>query len=82
MIDKAAAVCAMRHAGKPCVTVAMERVEFLVPIRIGNLVIAEARAHYAGRTSVEVGVNVYSEDVRKGTRHHSNSFCTSLWKLR
>jgi acyl-CoA hydrolase len=73
LVDKAAAVCAMRHAGKPCVTVAMDRVEFLVPIRIGELVTAEAHCDFAGRTSMDIGVEVYAEDIEKGERKHTNS---------
>lgn len=78
MVDKAAAVCAMRHAGRPCVTVAMERVEFLVPIRLGNLLTVQARVHHAGRTSMEIGVDVYSEDIRKGGRRHTNSCLVTM----
>ena len=73
MVDKAASVCAMRHAGKPCVTVAMERVEFLIPIRVGTFLIAKARVNYTGRSSMEVGVEVYAEDMPGGTRQHTNS---------
>ncbi|MBI4370903.1 MAG: acyl-CoA thioesterase [Elusimicrobia bacterium] len=78
MVDKAASVCAMRHAGKPAVTVAMERVEFLVPIRVGTFLIAEARVHYAGRTSLEIGVEVYAEDMPGGTRQHTNSCLVTM----
>jgi len=56
MVDKAAAVCAMRHCGQACVTVAMDRVEFLVPINVGDLVIVEAQINYAGKSSMEIGV--------------------------
>jgi acyl-CoA hydrolase len=73
LVDKAAAVCAMRHAGKPCVTVAMDRVEFLVPIRVGEFVTAEASCHFAGRTSLEIGVDVYAEDLERGERRHTNA---------
>ncbi len=78
MVDKAAAVCAMRHSAKPCVTVAMERVEFLVPIRIGNLVTARARINHAGRSSMEVGVEVYAEDLGTGGRIHTNSCLVTM----
>jgi acyl-CoA hydrolase len=78
MIDKAAAVCAMRHAGQPCVTVAMDRVEFLVPIFVTDLVTVEARANYAGKTSMEIGVEVYSENMAKGTRVHTNSCLVTM----
>ena len=78
MVDKAASVCAMRHAGKPCVTVAMERVEFLIPIRVGTFLIAQARVNHAGRTSLEVGVEVYAEDMPGGSRQHTNSCLVTM----
>ena len=78
MVDKAASVCAMRHAGKPVVTVAMERVEFLVPMKVGTLLIARARVNHTGRTSMEIGVEVYSEDVTAGRRVHTNSCLVTM----
>lgn len=78
MVDKAAAVCAMRHAGKQVVTVAMERVEFMIPIRVGDYVIAEAQVNYAGKTSLEIGVEVYAENLTEGTRRHSNSCLVTM----
>ena len=78
MVDKAAAVCAMRHAAGPCVTVAMDRVEFLVPIKVGTLVTAEAQVNYVGKTSMEIGVEVFAEDVHSGQRMHSNSCLVTM----
>ena len=78
MVDKAASVCAMRHSGKPCVTVAMERVEFLIPIRVGTFLIAEARVNHVGRSSMEIGVEVYAEDMPGGTRQHTNSCLVTM----
>jgi acyl-CoA hydrolase len=78
MVDKAAAVCAMRHSEKPCVTVAMERVEFLVPIRVGCLIIVTARVNFVGKSSMEIGVEVYSEDIKEGTRKHTNSCLVTM----
>ncbi|MBI5211021.1 MAG: acyl-CoA thioesterase [Elusimicrobia bacterium] len=73
MVDKAAGVCAMRHSGKPCVTVAMDRVEFRVPIGVGDFVMVEARLIRVGRTSMEIAVEVQAEDLSKGVRRHTNS---------
>ena len=81
MVDKAAAVCAMRHAGRSCVTVAMERVEFLVPIRVGNVVTVEAQVNYAGKTSLEIGVEVYAEDLEHGSRLHTNTCLVTMVAL-
>ncbi len=78
IVDKAAAVCAMRHAEKPCVTVAMERVEFLVPIYIGDYIIAEAHINFAGKSSMEVGVEVYAENLNSGVRRHTNSCLVTM----
>ncbi len=78
MVDKAAAVCAMRHAGQSCVTVAMDRVEFLVPIFVGDLVTVEAQINHAGKTSMEIGVEVYAENMAKGSRVHSNSCLVTM----
>lgn len=78
MVDKAASVCAMRHSGKPVVTVAMERVEFLVPIRVGTFLIANARVNYTGRSSMEIGVEVYAEDMPGGRRVHTNSCLVTM----
>jgi acyl-CoA hydrolase len=78
MVDKAASVCAMRHCRKPVVTVAMERVEFLVPIRVGTFLIAKARVNHTGRTSMEIGVEVYAEDMPGGTRVHTNTCLVTM----
>jgi len=74
LIDNAAYVAACRHAGTSnCVTVSMDKVDFKVPIEIGELVILEARVHYAGRTSLQVGVDVHAENLNTGTRRSTNS---------
>lgn len=73
MVDRAAAVAAMRHAGRACVTVAIERVDFREPIYAGELVTCSARVNYVGRTSMEVGVRVEAEDLLEGTRRHTNT---------
>ncbi len=78
MVDKAAAVCAMRHSGMSCVTVAMDRVEFLVPITISDFVIVEARPNFAGKTSLEIGVEVYAENLTTGERRHANSCLVTM----
>lgn len=81
LVDKAAAVCASRHAAKPCATIAMERVEFLVPIHVGDLVVVEARIHFVGRTSMEIGVEVYAETMQGGLRRHANSCSVTMVAL-
>lgn len=73
MLDKAAAIAAIRHARAACVTASIDRVDFREPIHVGDLVIMKASVNYAGRTSMEVGVRVEAEDLISGRRRHTNS---------
>jgi acyl-CoA hydrolase len=73
MVDRAAAVSAMRHAGRPSVTVSIDQVEFKEPIFAGELVTCLARVNYVGRTSMEVGVQVTAENLLSGVKRHTNS---------
>lgn len=73
MVDRTAGVAAMRHAGRPCVTVSIDRVDFREPIYAGELVTCEARVNYVGTTSMEVGVRVMAEDLLSGTSRHTNT---------
>ncbi|MDQ3698814.1 MAG: acyl-CoA thioesterase [Gemmatimonadota bacterium] len=73
MMDKAAAVAAIRHARAACVTASIDRVDFREPIHVGDLVIMKASVNYVGRTSMEVGVRVETEDMISGVRRHTNS---------
>ena len=72
MVDRAAAVTAMRHARQPCVTVSINRVDFKEPIYAGELVMCSARVNYVGRTSMEIGVRVVTEHPISGRRRHTN----------
>ena len=73
MMDTTAAVAAIRHARKNCVTVSIDRVDFREPIHVGDLVVMKASVNFAGRTSMEVGVRVEAEDLISGARRHTNS---------
>lgn len=73
MMDKTAAVAAIRHARGNCVTVSVDRVDFREPIHVGDLVIMKASVNYAGRSSMEVGVRVEAENMISGVRRHTNS---------
>lgn len=73
MMDRAAAVAAIRHAQRTCVTVSMDRVDFHEPIHLGELVEMHASVNHAGRTSIEVGVRVEAENLLTGARRHTNS---------
>jgi uncharacterized protein (TIGR00369 family) len=71
--DEAAAICAMRHAHRQCVTVAIDSVSFHSPVHVGQLLALEASLTYVGRTSLEVRVSVHAEDPISGTITHTNS---------
>ena len=73
LVDRVAAVAAIRHARAPCVTVSVDRVEFREPIHLGELVTARANVNYVGRTSIDVGVKVEAENIITGVRRHTNS---------
>jgi acyl-CoA hydrolase len=73
MMDKAAAVAAIRHARLSCVTASIDRVDFREPIYLGELVVMKASVNYVGRSSMEVGVRVEAEDLQTGNRRHTNS---------
>lgn len=71
--DEAAAICAMRHAHRQCVTVAIDSVSFHSPVHVGQLLALEASLTYVGRTSLEVHVSVHAEDPISGSVTHTNS---------
>ena len=73
MVDRAAAVAAMRHAGRSTVTVSIDRVDFREPIYTGELVTCTARVNFVGRTSMEVGVRVEAENLLSGAKRHTNT---------
>lgn len=73
LVDRVAAVAAIRHSRHECVTVSVDKVDFREPIHVGELVTALARVNFAGRTSMEVGVKVLAENVLTGEQRHTNS---------
>jgi len=72
-IDLVGAMVALRHSRKPVVTASMERLDFLSPIKLGDLVILKAFLTFVGKTSMEVHVEVYSEDPLTGSRRPTSS---------
>ena len=72
-MDTAAAISAVRHARQPCVTASIDSLSFLNPINLGDHVIIEACVNYTGRTSMEVGVHIQSENPMTGERKETTS---------
>lgn len=76
-IDTAGGVVAMRHCRGNAVTASIDRLDFLGPCYVGELLLVYASVNYAGRTSMEVGVRVEAEDLRTGeVRHTASAYLT------
>ena len=73
LMDKVAYACASKHAGSYCVPVSVNKVEFLQPVEVGELVSLHASVNYVGRTSMIIGIRVEAENVKRGTIKHTNS---------
>jgi uncharacterized protein (TIGR00369 family) len=73
LMDKVAYACSSKHAGAYCVTVSVDRVEFLKPVEVGELVSLHASVNYVGRSSMIVGIRVEAQQVKSGTIRHTNS---------
>jgi acyl-CoA hydrolase len=73
LIDVAGAIAAHRHCHRQVVTASVDHLDFLNPVRVGDLIILEAQVNRAFHTSVEVGVDVYSEDSSAGVRKHTTT---------
>ncbi|MEZ4587625.1 MAG: acyl-CoA thioesterase [Gemmatimonadales bacterium] len=73
LVDQAAAVAAMRHAGGPAVTKSIDRLDFHHPIPVGALVTCLATVDFVGRSSMDITVEVYSERISTGERQHTHT---------
>lgn len=73
MVDEAGALAAMRHAGNLVVTVAIDSMTFMEPILLGHLVMCNAELTYVGRTSMEVRVEVVTENPLRGEPKTTNT---------
>ena len=72
MVDRCAALSAMRHARGQVTTLSIDRILFKEPIRVGELVEVRSRVVRVGRTSMSVLANVYAENIASGMRRHTN----------
>ena len=73
LMDQIAFACASKHSGNYCVTASVNKVDFLHPIEVGELVTMKASINFTGRTSMVVGLRVESENIRTGEKKHCNS---------
>lgn len=72
-IDIAAALAAMRHSGKVCVTASVDVINFFEPIKLGHVVRVLASVNRAFSSSMEIGVKVFREDPLHGVQVHTSS---------
>jgi acyl-CoA hydrolase len=70
-IDIAAGIAAGRHSGGPVVTASMDRLHFLTPVNLGEIVTLQAQVNFAATTSMEVGVRVLAETRPGGERRQA-----------
>lgn len=73
MVDQAAAIAAIRHAGGPAVTASIDRVDFRERIPIGALVTCCATVDFVGNSSMHIEVQVYAERLTTGDRRHTHT---------
>jgi uncharacterized protein (TIGR00369 family) len=73
MMDQIAFACASKHSRNYCVTASVNKVDFLNPIEVGELVTLKASVNYTGRTSMVIGVRIESENIQTGEKKHCNS---------
>jgi acyl-CoA hydrolase len=77
LVDLAGALAALRHARCPMVTASVDYMNFLHPVHIGQLIILRSSVNRVFRTSMEVGVKVWAEDLIRGeVRHTSSAYLT------
>ena len=76
-IDMVAGIVAQRFSQTNAVTVSMDKISFLKPVFVGNVLFVKARVNYVQKSSMEIEVNVEAEDIAKGTRVHTgNAYVT------
>jgi acyl-CoA hydrolase len=80
-IDVCGGVAAMRHAGGEVVTASIDRLDFLVPVRLGDVVILQAQVNYAAHTSMEIGCRVETEHPKTRERLYTTKAYLTFVKV-
>jgi len=70
-IDVCAGVAAMRHANGAVLTASIDRLDFLTPVHVGEIVVLSAQVNCVGSSSMEVGCRVETEDMGTGSRRYT-----------
>jgi acyl-CoA hydrolase len=72
-IDICAALSAAKLSKRVCVTASVDRIDFLNPVKLGDAVTLIASVNRVFKTSMEVGVTVFAQNFREGTKIHTNT---------
>jgi acyl-CoA hydrolase len=76
-IDVCAGVAAMRHSGGGVVTASIDRLDFIHPVHVGDVVVLSAQVNYVHKTSMEVGCRVVTEDMKtREERYTTKAYLT------
>ncbi len=70
-IDVCAGVAAMRHCGGAVVTASIDRLDFITPVKLGDIVVLQSKVNFVKKTSIEVGCRVEVEDPATHTRRYT-----------
>ncbi|WP_225315011.1 acyl-CoA thioesterase [Marinobacter confluentis] len=73
LMDKIAYACAASHSKAYCVTASVDKVDFLNPVEVGEILTLSSSVNYTGRSSMEVGIRVVSENFTTGSVRHTNT---------
>ena len=73
LMDMCAAMSAYKHARSAVVTASVDRLDFLAPVKMGEIMILKSSVNYTGTSSMEVGVRIESENPKTGDIHHTSS---------
>ena len=72
-MDMFAAMSAYKHARTAVVTASVDRLDFLAPAKMGEIMILKSSVNYTGKSSMEVGVRIESENPKTGDIYHTSS---------
>ncbi len=73
LMDQVAFACASKHSGHYCVTASVNRVDFLNPVEVGEILNLKASVNFTGNSSMVIGLRVEAENVQTGSVKHCNS---------
>ena len=73
LMDMCAAMSAYKHARTAVVTASVDRLDFLAPAKMGEIMILKSSVNYTGKSSMEVGVRIVSENPKTGDIYHTSS---------